>query len=49
MNRETDFLVIGSGLAGLGFALKVAEYGQVLIVTTSEINECNTLYAKGGI
>ncbi|MCD7963424.1 MAG: L-aspartate oxidase [Rikenellaceae bacterium] len=49
MNRETDFLVIGSGIAGLTFALKAAEYGKVLIVTKSDISEGNTNYAQGGI
>jgi L-aspartate oxidase len=49
MNRQTDFLVIGSGIAGLGFALKMAEAGRVLIVTKGAIDECNTLYAQGGI
>ena len=32
MNLETDFLVIGSGIAGLSYALKVAEHGKVVIV-----------------
>ena len=49
MNLETDFLVIGSGIAGLSFALKVAEHGKVVIVTKGEISECNTQYAQGGI
>lgn len=49
MKRKTDFLVIGSGVAGLSFALKAAEYGQVTIVTKGEIRECNTNYAQGGI
>ena len=46
---DTDFLVIGSGAAGLSFALKAAEYGKVLVVTKGEINQCNTNYAQGGI
>lgn len=49
MNLETDFLVIGSGIAGLTYALKVAEHGRVVIVTKDEISECNTNYAQGGI
>lgn len=49
MKRETDFLVIGSGVAGLSFALKAAEKGRVTIVTKGEIRECNTNYAQGGI
>jgi L-aspartate oxidase len=49
MKREVDFLVIGSGLAGLSFALKVADYGKVCIVTKSTIDETNTRYAQGGI
>lgn len=49
MKRETDFLVIGSGLAGLGFALKVAEFGKVILVTKSSLDDSNTNYAQGGI
>lgn len=49
MNRQTDFLVIGSGIAGLHYALKVAEHGKVLIVTKGEIDETNTAKAQGGI
>ncbi|MBR4851883.1 MAG: L-aspartate oxidase [Tidjanibacter sp.] len=49
MKKRTDFLVIGSGVAGLSFALKAAEKGHVTIVTKGEMNECNTNYAQGGI
>ncbi len=49
MKKKVDFLVIGSGLAGLSFALKVAEHGKVCIVTKSHIEETNTHYAQGGI
>ena len=48
--RTTDFLVVGSGVAGLSFALRAAEYGKVLIVTkANEVTEANTNYAQGGI
>jgi L-aspartate oxidase len=46
---NTDFLVIGSGIAGLNFALKAAKYGKVTIVTKKEIMESNTNLAQGGI
>ena len=49
MEFNTDFLVIGSGVAGLSFALKVAEHGTVALVTKREMMESNTAYAQGGI
>ena len=44
-----DFLVIGSGVAGLWYALGVAAYGSVAIITKKERAESNTNYAQGGI
>ena len=44
-----DFLVIGSGLAGLTFALRAAEHGTVCVLTKDEVTESNTRYAQGGI
>lgn len=49
MEHKVDFLVIGSGLAGLSYALKVAEYGKVAILTKTKLQETNTSYAQGGI
>lgn len=46
---ERDFLVIGSGLAGLYTALKLAEIGPVLLVTKGALEESNTFFAQGGI
>jgi len=49
MSQKFDFLVIGSGSAGLNFALQVAEYGSVGIITKKNRAESNTNYAQGGI
>src|SRR6201991_3858833 len=49
MTRTVDFLVVGSGIAGLSFALKAAKHGKVLIVTKSNEDESNTKYAQGGV
>ncbi len=49
MRKRTDFLVIGSGIAGLTFALKAAQFGRVSIVTKGTIGDSNTRYAQGGI
>lgn len=49
MKVESDFLVIGSGIAGLSFALRAANHGKVALVTKREITESATNYAQGGI
>lgn len=49
MAVTTDFLVIGSGIAGLTFALDVADHASVLIVTKRTAEESNTRWAQGGI
>jgi len=49
MEIETDYLVIGSGIAGLSFALRAAGSGTVAIVTKKEVMETSTNYAQGGI
>ncbi len=46
---ERDFLVIGSGIAGLSFALQAAAHGTVAVVTKRDIAESATRYAQGGI
>jgi L-aspartate oxidase len=47
--KNFDFLVIGSGMAGLTFALKTARRGQVAIITKKQRTESNTNYAQGGV
>jgi len=50
--HHTDFLVIGSGIAGLSFAIKIATKfpkSSVTVITKDEKSECNTKYAQGGI
>ena len=44
-----DYLVIGSGIAGLTFALGVAGHGRVAIVTKDRSSESNSSYAQGGV
>jgi len=47
--KDYDFLVIGSGIAGLVYALQAARLGSVAVVTKSGLYDCNTDYAQGGI
>ncbi|HEY3761209.1 MAG TPA: L-aspartate oxidase [Verrucomicrobiae bacterium] len=47
--KRFDFLILGSGIAGLSFALKAAAQGRVAIVTKKNRAESNTNYAQGGI
>ena len=47
--KQFDYLVLGSGIAGLSFALKMAPHGRVAIVTKKDRAESNTNYAQGGI
>src|SRR5262249_61937268 len=46
---ETDFIVIGSGIAGLRAAIDLAQAGRVTIFTKAQITESNSMYAQGGI
>jgi L-aspartate oxidase len=49
MRQRSDFLVLGSGIAGLSFALRAAEHGSVVVVTKKGSAESATNYAQGGI
>ena len=47
--RQFDFVVIGSGIAGLTFAIKAAKYGRVAIITKRKGVDSNTAWAQGGV
>ena len=47
--KQYDFVVIGSGIAGLSFALKAAKHGSVAVVTKRKGADTNTAWAQGGI
>src|SRR5579864_4541238 len=46
---ETDFIVVGAGVAGLRAAIELAEAGRVLVLAKRELTESATQYAQGGI
>jgi len=47
--REFDFIVLGSGIAGLSFALKAADRGRVALITKRSLTDSNTAWAQGGV
>jgi len=49
MVLKYDYLVIGSGIAGMSFALKVASKGRVALICKSSLEEANTFFAQGGV
>ncbi|MFL6216362.1 MAG: L-aspartate oxidase [Blastocatellia bacterium] len=49
MTEETDFIVVGSGIAGLRAAVALAPHGRVTLLTKDQVTESNTEYAQGGV
>ena len=49
MTYQYDYLVIGSGIAGMSFALKVAATGKVALICKTTLDEANTALAQGGV
>lgn len=49
MVQRFDFLIIGSGIAGMSYALKVAHKGKVALVCKAGLEEANTYFAQGGV
>ena len=48
-DADYDYIIIGSGIAGLNTALLAREHGSTLILTKGQVDDCNTRYAQGGI
>lgn len=49
METNCDFLVIGTGISGLSYAIRVADYGKVIVITKSSTKDTNTYHAQGGV
>ena len=49
MVKRFDFLIIGSGIAGMSYALKVADKGKVALICKTTLEEANTYFAQGGV
>ena len=49
MTYEYDYLVVGSGIAGMSFALKVARTGRVALICKTDLEDANTYFAQGGV
>src|SRR3989449_10858293 len=49
MRHQVDYLVLGSGIAGLSFAVQAARHGSVALLAKRSRSESNTAYAQGGI
>ena len=49
MTKRYDFLIIGSGIAGMSFALKMANRGKVALICKTNLEEANTFFAQGGV
>lgn len=47
--KKYDFLIVGGGIAGISFALKVADYGSVALISKNKLEDSNTSFAQGGI
>lgn len=47
--RQYDFVVIGTGIAGLSYAIEVAKHGRVAVISKEDVSEGSTKYAQGGI
>ena len=49
MNEKVDFLIIGTGVAGLSAAIKLQKFGNIIMLAKNSIQECNTFHAAGGV